>query len=101
MVAPEVRFLTEIYHPNIDKLGRISLDILREGWRPYLQITSVLVSLPAFMSMSMPDDACAEDVAKTWRMMKPKPCAQPRSGPSSLPHAADFMPLPKLLLLQM
>ncbi len=27
--SPKFRFLTKIYHPNVDKLGRIRLDILK------------------------------------------------------------------------
>eukprot|EP00656_Telonema_subtile_P019062 TRINITY_DN2035_c0_g1_i1.p1 TRINITY_DN2035_c0_g1~~TRINITY_DN2035_c0_g1_i1.p1 ORF type:complete len:151 (-),score=24.25 TRINITY_DN2035_c0_g1_i1:330-782(-) len=66
MVPPKVRFLTKIYHPNIDVLGRICLDILKDKWSPALQIRTVLLSIQALMSSPNPDDPLANDVADHW-----------------------------------
>jgi len=67
MSAPKVRFLTRIYHPNIDKLGRICLDILKDKWSPALQIRTVLISIQALLSAPNPEDPLAEDIAKEWK----------------------------------
>ena len=67
MSAPKVRFLTKIYHPNIDKLGRICLDILKDKWSPALQIRTVLLSVQALLSAPNPDDPLANDVAEHYK----------------------------------
>jgi len=67
MSAPKVRFMTKIYHPNIDKLGRICLDILKDKWSPALQIRTVLLSIQALLSAPNPDDPLANDVAEQWK----------------------------------
>ena len=68
MVAPKVRFLTKIYHPNIDKLGRICLDILKDngGWTSALQIRTVLISIQALLSVPNPDDPLDNTIAEQW-----------------------------------
>nr|XP_025866653.1 ubiquitin-conjugating enzyme E2 N-like [Vulpes vulpes] len=66
MAAPKVRFMTEIYHPNVDKLGRVCLDILKDKWSPALQIRTVLLSIQA-LSAPNPDDPLANDVAEQWK----------------------------------
>jgi len=38
MTPPKIRFLTKIYHPNIDRLGRICLDVLKSKEFPCLFI---------------------------------------------------------------
>ncbi|CAM9363131.1 ubiquitin-conjugating enzyme E2 N-like [Lethenteron reissneri] len=68
MAPPKVRFMTKIYHPNVDKLGRICLDILKDKWSPALQIRTVLLSIQALLSAPNPDDPLANDVAELWKV---------------------------------
>ncbi|CAK7221979.1 Ubiquitin-conjugating enzyme E2 35 [Sporothrix curviconia] len=67
MTPPKIRFLTKLYHPNVDKLGRICLDVLKNNWSPALQIRTILLSIQALLGAPNPDDPLAPDVAKAWK----------------------------------
>ena len=81
MESPKVRFLTKIYHPNIDKLGRICLDILKDKWSPALQIRTVLLSIQALLSAPK----CAAATRRGGRPPRrpPPPAAPPARRPPS------------------
>ena len=66
MAPPIVRFTTPIFHPNIDRLGRVCLDILKDKWSPALQIRTVLLSVQALLGAPNPNDPLANDVAEEW-----------------------------------
>jgi ubiquitin-conjugating enzyme E2 N len=67
MSPPKCIFCTKIYHPNIDNLGRICLDILKTNWSPALQIRAVLLSIQSLLSSPNPDDPLNNEAAKHWK----------------------------------
>jgi ubiquitin-conjugating enzyme E2 M len=42
---PKVKCKQKIYHPNIDTQGNVCLNILREEWKPVLNLNAVIVGL--------------------------------------------------------
>jgi ubiquitin-protein ligase len=42
---PKVKCTQKIYHPNVDLEGNVCLNILREDWKPVLNLNAVIVGL--------------------------------------------------------
>ncbi|KAL4224575.1 Ubiquitin-conjugating enzyme E2 T [Mactra antiquata] len=68
---PKVKFVTPIYHPNIDTGGRICLDTLKMppkgAWKPCLNIGTVLTSIQLLMAEPNPDDPLMTDISNEFR----------------------------------
>jgi ubiquitin-protein ligase len=67
MIPPKIHFLTKIYHPNVDRVGRICLDILKENWSPALLVDRVCLSLQQLLGSPNADDPLDATIAKAFR----------------------------------
>jgi len=64
---PKVECKTNIYHPNIDLQGKVCLNILREDWRPVLDINAVIYGLIYLFYEPNPDDPLNHEAADLFR----------------------------------
>ncbi|KAJ3279993.1 NEDD8-conjugating protein ubc12 [Borealophlyctis nickersoniae] len=64
---PKVLCTQKIYHPNIDLDGNICLNILREDWKPVLNINSVMVGLQYLFLEPNADDPLNKEAAEVLR----------------------------------
>ncbi|CAF1436526.1 unnamed protein product [Adineta steineri] len=65
--APEIKFITPIYHPNIGTDGQICLDILHSQWSPVFTIRSLLISLCSLLSDPNPEHGLNQDALRVFR----------------------------------
>lgn len=81
--APKVKCTQKIYHPNIDLEGNVCLNILREDWKPVLNLQAVIIGI----QVGAPMNACTGDLGLSGerftdtRHVVPLPRAQ-RIGPA-------------------
>ncbi|OIR57138.1 MAG: ubiquitin-conjugating enzyme E2 [Amphiamblys sp. WSBS2006] len=94
---PRIKFLSEMFHPNIYEDGSICLDVLRERWSPAQTIFSALLSIQSLLTDPNPHSNSEADFLflnnrpeydKRVRatVMKTKPGSEAKKGPSGSPR---------------
>lgn len=59
--APTVTFETRCFHPNVDEMGNICLDILKDQWSSVYNVQTVLLSLQSLLGGTQPAVAAGTD----------------------------------------
>ncbi|GLH15758.1 Ubiquitin-conjugating enzyme E2-17 kDa [Gryllus bimaculatus] len=60
---PKVRFLSEIFHPNVYCDGSICLDVLGEHWSPAYDATTILLSIQSLLGDPNPNSPANYEAA--------------------------------------
>ena len=69
--APQVKFITQIFHPNVSPTGGICLDLLIDKWLPSYHVASLLVSIRSFLDDPNPDHGLNAEALELFRKNRP------------------------------
>jgi ubiquitin-conjugating enzyme E2 D/E len=60
---PDCRFLTKVYHPNINSFGQICFDLFDKEWSPVYTLSGILVSISGLLSAPNIEDPLVPEIA--------------------------------------
>ena len=50
---PGVRFISEMFHPNVYATGELCLDILQNRWSPTYDVAAILTSIQRYVVLQL------------------------------------------------
>ena len=68
--APDIKFDTKMYHPNVGSSGNICLDILKDKWSPVLTFHKVYLSIQSLLTDPNPDSPLNGEAARLYKSDK-------------------------------
>lgn len=67
LVPPSVRFVTRVWHPNVDyPSGAICLDLLKDAWSPSLTVRTLLISILSLLDEPNNASPLNGEAARGW-----------------------------------
>jgi ubiquitin-conjugating enzyme E2 A len=67
---PRVRFLSDMFHPNIYPDGSLCLDIIQDKWKPIYTVSSILSSIQSLLCDPNTDSPANPEAAKLYQTSK-------------------------------
>ncbi|KAI5190815.1 ubiquitin-conjugating enzyme E2 I [Nematocida minor] len=64
---PQVKFTSNIYHPNVYSDGFVCLDILSDAWTPSMNIKTILMAVHTLLGEPNNDSPANEEAAELYR----------------------------------
>ncbi|XP_059480959.1 ubiquitin-conjugating enzyme E2 C [Neocloeon triangulifer] len=64
--APVVKFVTKCFHPNVDTVGNICLDILKDKWSALYDVRTILLSIQSLLGEPNNDSPLNLTAADMW-----------------------------------
>eukprot|EP00038_Savillea_parva_P009477 m.183792 g.183792 ORF g.183792 m.183792 type:complete len:167 (+) comp15941_c0_seq1:295-795(+) len=64
--APKVRFVSDMFHPNVYADGQICLDILQNRWSPTYNVGGILASIQSLLDEPNPNSPANAEAAQLY-----------------------------------
>eukprot|EP01084_Bolivina_argentea_P026933 50065_1 len=69
---PKVKFLTKVYHCNVNDKGGICLDLLKDNWSPAIKISQLLLSIQSLLTDPNINDPLVPSIARQYKQNRNK-----------------------------